>query len=129
MSFKSFLRESRIVYMPVNQEQLRILRKEVDIEPILLELKNKLTKEEGDLVIYDQAIYVSSLATSDKEDVLLYCYSIVEIKNPDTSAEFVICNYEYNVTDKKLISFNINQESDVNWKKLQNEIMETSFKI
>lgn len=132
MNFKQFLNEQNEQYTPISNDNLVLIRQEMNRITLTAEIKKEyIDKSELELKIVESSFYLSGMKVDEKsEEVLVKGAFICEVTEDDGSVYFKAVNFEYNVESDTLVSIKDNDRfRDENWKNIQIEILKTSKKV
>lgn len=131
MNFKMYLTEETASFVKVESEQLSIIKQEIDRNAVRESLeKEYIQKADKATKMIDTDYYISDIALTDGDEVLIKASIIVEVTEDDGYIYYKPVEFIFNMDKNELVSASDNDRiRDENWKTVQQFVLRSAKKV
>lgn len=131
MNFKMYLTEETASFVKVESEQLSIIKQEIDRNAVRESLeKEYIQKADKATKMIDNDYYISDIALTDGDEVLIKASIIVEVTEDDGYIYYKPVEFIFNMDKNELVSASDNDRiRDENWKNVQQFVLRSAKKV
>ena len=126
-----FLLEEKALFIKIESEQLSIIKQEIDRNAVRESLeKEYIQKADKATKMIDNDYYISDIALTDGDEVLIKASIIVEVTEDDGYIYYKPVELIFNMDKNALVSASDNDRiRDENWKNVQQFVLRSAKKV